>query len=357
METERVRHAVEALLATDPEVADRDELADHVRTVREVRNYLDAYELRCTRRSRAASKMHSAAPRCPPGISTPWPPPPRGSTSHSRGVPHVRGRPVGGGSDDERRPRSPASVAAWLATSSPPAPTVPVTAAELDRQRAQANVKRWVDKTTGMRLTLLELDPVNDATVWSTIDAQLASLRKADGNARTPWQRMQVDAVVAVVGAGPGADRVPEIMVLSDYATLVRGLHTNSVCETVDGVPLPVSTVRRMCCDADIVPAMRPPRLHRRVLGVPDPPREVVVARSRRHRHRQSAPTVRTPPPPRPRRGLGPHDDPGSSRHLDPSGRHRSLDRHHHRPRTARDRHTPSRPPALAEAIPTAMPT
>ena len=52
MDTERVRHAVEALLATNPEVADRDELADHVRTVREVRNYLDAYELRCTRRSR-----------------------------------------------------------------------------------------------------------------------------------------------------------------------------------------------------------------------------------------------------------------------------------------------------------------
>ena len=225
-------------------------------------------------------------------------------------------------------------------------------AAELDRQRAQANVKRWVDKTTGMRLTLLELDPVSDATVWSTIDAQLASLRKADGNARTPWQRMQVDAVVAAVGAGPGADRVPEIMVLSDHATLVRGLHANSVCETVDGVPLPVSTVRRMCCDADIVPALRPPRLHRRVLGVPDPPREVVVARSRRHRHRQSAPTVRTPPPPRPRRGLGPHDDPGSSRHLDPSGRHRSLDRHHHRPRTARDRHTPSRLPRTRRGDP-----
>ncbi len=129
-------------------------------------------------------------------------------------------------------------------------------AAELDRQRAQAKVKRWVDKTTGMRLSLLELDPVSDATVWSAIDAQLASLRKADGNARTPWKRTQVDAVVAAVGAGPGADRVPEVTVLTDDATLVGGLHANSVCETVDGVPLPVSTVRRMCCDADIVPAV-----------------------------------------------------------------------------------------------------
>jgi hypothetical protein len=45
-------------------------------------------------------------------------------------------------------------------------------------------------------------------------------------------------------------------VVLTDYATLVGGLHANSVCETVDGVPLPVSTVRRLCCDADIVPAV-----------------------------------------------------------------------------------------------------
>ena len=62
METERVRHAMEALLATDPEVADCDELADHVRTMREVRNYLDAYELRCTRRGRELAAHGRAEP-------------------------------------------------------------------------------------------------------------------------------------------------------------------------------------------------------------------------------------------------------------------------------------------------------
>jgi hypothetical protein len=129
-------------------------------------------------------------------------------------------------------------------------------AAVLDRQRAMSNVKRWVDKVTGMHCSLLELDPVSDATVWSAIDAQLATLRHADGSADTSWQRMQVDAVVAAAGAGPGADRIPEIGVLVDYRTIVEGLHAHSVCETVDGVPLPVSTVRRMCCDAEIFPAV-----------------------------------------------------------------------------------------------------
>ena len=43
-------------------------------------------------------------------------------------------------------------------------------------------------------------------------------------------------------------------MVLTDYRTLVEGLHELSICETDDGVPLPVSTVRRLCCDAEITP-------------------------------------------------------------------------------------------------------
>ena len=62
MHTQRVRDALEALLATDPEDADRDELADHVRTMRELRNYLDAYEVRCARRSRELAGWGGAEP-------------------------------------------------------------------------------------------------------------------------------------------------------------------------------------------------------------------------------------------------------------------------------------------------------
>ena len=48
--------------------------------------------------------------------------------------------------------------------------------------------------------------------------------------------------------------RVPEIGVLVDLATLVEGLHEHGICETYDGVPVPISEVRRLCCDADIIP-------------------------------------------------------------------------------------------------------
>jgi hypothetical protein len=154
---------------------------------------------------------------------------------------------------------------------------------ELDAQRARSNVKRWVDKVTGMHHTRLELDPVRDATVWNAVNRSLAKLRRRDGNARTPWQQMQVNAFVAATQGGiiddPADDeprqgvpapsridsdaamrwieqRLAEVTVLVDLRTIIDGLHDASVCETEDGVPLPVSTVRRLCCDAEIIPAV-----------------------------------------------------------------------------------------------------
>ena len=56
---------------------------------------------------------------------------------------------------------------------------------ELASQRRRSNVKRWIDKVTGMHHTLLELDPLRDTEIWTAIDAQLATDRAADGNANT----------------------------------------------------------------------------------------------------------------------------------------------------------------------------
>lgn len=127
---------------------------------------------------------------------------------------------------------------------------------ELDRQRAAANVRRWVDEQTGMCHTHLELDPLRDRALWSAIDAQRARLRQADGNRRTPWPQLQVDAVIAAIRGGDGVDRVPEVTVLIDHESMVRGTHVAGICETDTGTPLPVSTVRRLCCDAEILPVV-----------------------------------------------------------------------------------------------------
>jgi hypothetical protein len=107
-----------------------------------------------------------------------------------------------------------------------------------------------------MCTTVIQLDPVRDRALWSRIDASRARLRRRDGNSRMPWDQLQVEALIEALGGGDGVDRVPEITVLVDHDTLVDRLHAHSLCETDQGTPLPVSTVRRLCCDAEIVPVM-----------------------------------------------------------------------------------------------------
>lgn len=191
---------------------------------------------------------------------------------------------------------------------------------ELEAQRAASKVTRWIDKVTGMHATRLELDPVRDAKLSAAINRELSRLRGANGNAKTPWQQLLVDATLNVLtgdtiptkpsgdesardddsngaddddsdddsngadakdvdanakgvdvnvdrvgedgseSAGcdghcrASVDRVPEITVLIDYRTMIDRAFAPGMCETENGTPLPVSTVRRLCCDAEIIP-------------------------------------------------------------------------------------------------------
>lgn len=125
--------------------------------------------------------------------------------------------------------------------------------AKLARQRRDSKVRHWVDVGTGMHKTLIELDPVRDATWWSTVQEHLATLRQHDGNGGTPIQQLEIEAVLAAVSSGQASLRVPEALVVVDDRTLREGRHDQSVCELSDGTSLPVDTVRRMCCDAVLV--------------------------------------------------------------------------------------------------------
>ena len=81
-----------------------------------------------------------------------------------------------------------------------------------------------------MRNTLLSLDPVRDAELWTAVNAKRASLRQADGTNQTPWAQLQVEAFIATVATGDAVSRVPQVGVLIDYQTIRDGLHANSIC-------------------------------------------------------------------------------------------------------------------------------
>ena len=128
-----------------------------------------------------------------------------------------------------------------------------------ERLRQNRNVRRWVDHRSGMCTTSVSLDPLADARVWTAINAAVHAARATNqrDDDRT-WDQLHADVVVDLLcgahGAGPGERAGPEVSVLIDYQTLLDGVHEASTCETSDGQQLPVETVRRLCCEADVVP-------------------------------------------------------------------------------------------------------
>lgn len=330
MNTDQLRDAFEAIVAADPDVVERDELAGLVASASRVRAMLDGFDVRCARRTRElanhgrseppgsmfnaagnrsskqSKKISERSDTCDamPGFEDAL----NGgevSSGHLDALGAARN-----GLDDAQRAEfddhheellaaaEGESVDAFARRCRELARRIVANsctgsdADELDAQRTASKIKHWVDRITGMGHTHLELDPVRDAKLWGIIDAYTARFRNADGNAGTPWSQLQVNAFVeAVAGdgcfddgfggdaAGESADaaadvagggatrparggggeqlpRVPEMLVLVDLQTLISGLHSHGICETQDGVGLPVSTVRRLCCEAEIVPVV-----------------------------------------------------------------------------------------------------
>jgi len=141
---------------------------------------------------------------------------------------------------------------------------------ELVSQRAASKVSRWVDKVTGMHHTLLALDPVRDAEVFSATARELARMRQVDGNRDRTWKQLEVEAWVncllgsrttptgepstAVADGRTVIDRAPQVIAITDVAHLRAHATRTGLCETSDAVDIPVSTLRRMCCDAEVIP-------------------------------------------------------------------------------------------------------
>ena len=124
---------------------------------------------------------------------------------------------------------------------------------ELEKQRAASKIKRWTDRETGRRHTMISLDPVRDKAFWNAVTSRRTKLRQKPEYAKLPWEQLEVEALIAAIGGG--ADRVPMIFVLVDETTLATGkVHERTVCETDDGTLLLVETVGNLCCNADIVP-------------------------------------------------------------------------------------------------------
>ena len=132
---------------------------------------------------------------------------------------------------------------------------------ELERQRAQSKITRWVDSATGMHKTLIDADPVTDRIIWAAVQRERGQLRQRNQTADGPtpsWERLTVDALVEAVTTGGGDDvrRRPTLVVHIDIDKLRQGLHQRGISQTDSGVELPVETVRHLACEAKIIPVV-----------------------------------------------------------------------------------------------------
>lgn len=133
-----------------------------------------------------------------------------------------------------------------------------------ESQRKSTHLKMWNDKE-GMLHLRGSFDPESGAVLQSrlqtTLEAMFHSGDKAVPIDHHPWveanDHRRARALVALVAgsSGSGDARVrSDVVVHIDLDTLVHGLSTSSTHRSAFGADLPVETIRRISCDAGIIP-------------------------------------------------------------------------------------------------------
>ncbi|MFM2071867.1 MAG: hypothetical protein RLZZ623_2130, partial [Actinomycetota bacterium] len=132
------------------------------------------------------------------------------------------------------------------------------------QQQREVYLRKFINPATNMYVLNGQFDPELGAVIFKAINDEASALfRSADPglmieSLRHDPEYVEAHALTNLVRGGrvkrTGIDA--DITVLIDHQTLVDGVHTDGVCETGSGEGLAVATVRRLACDANIIPAV-----------------------------------------------------------------------------------------------------
>jgi hypothetical protein len=124
-----------------------------------------------------------------------------------------------------------------------------------ERQRRETRLSRRISPD-GMHHMSGVFHPELGARISTAIDAEVAKLVALAADRSADREQLAAEALGNLVAGGHQAQRPgeAEIVVLIDHETLHDGVHNHSVCETDGGAPLPVESVRRLCCNGRICP-------------------------------------------------------------------------------------------------------
>ena len=133
----------------------------------------------------------------------------------------------------------------------------------LERQRKRTYLRHWVDRDSGMVCLRGEFDPENGLRIIGRLQNSIEKLfrrHEVNGEVRTP-DHLRALSLCAIINDSSGdvshihsAATRAEVSVIVDLQTLQSGLHKHSILHTGADVDLPIETVRRMACEAKIIP-------------------------------------------------------------------------------------------------------
>ena len=134
--------------------------------------------------------------------------------------------------------------------------------ATLERQRRNTRLRTWVDRETGMWCLRGEFDPEAGAILETRINNALEAVFHDSTPDTCPTDLIEKQHHLRALAlfsltAGKTTGRANKIdmSILIDAKTLLDGaVHTGSVIDCGLGIELPVETIRRMACYADITP-------------------------------------------------------------------------------------------------------
>lgn len=140
--------------------------------------------------------------------------------------------------------------------------------ATFENQKRSTFLKTWTD-AEGMLQVRGAFDPLSAAVIQSRLAKEVeAQFHQGDKDRPVivhPWiepnDHRRALALVAlldrdVVDVDSSAGSRTDVVVHVDLETLVNGLREGSTHRTVFGADLPVSTIRRLACDAEIIPVV-----------------------------------------------------------------------------------------------------
>ena len=128
----------------------------------------------------------------------------------------------------------------------------------LEHQRSRRFARIRTATTDGMKVIYGRFDPVTGALIETALSQKMNELwREEDPRARrTPGQRM-ADALAGLVTREEtdedGKSHGPRLLLIADYDVISRELQNGRLG---DGTPIPVTKIRDLACQSDILPGI-----------------------------------------------------------------------------------------------------